>query len=59
LKEGESVTKSFFGRGERKGLGGLSVYLPADGAHDDIATISSTGGWRQFQELLKKAEKKK
>lgn len=54
LKEGESLTKSFFGRGEHKGLGGLSVFLPEPGCHGDATSISTTGGWREFQQLLQK-----
>ena len=56
LKEGESLTKSYFGRGKHSGLGGLSVYLPETGG-GDATTISTTGGWRQFQDLLRKQER--
>lgn len=58
LKEGESVTKSFFGRGKHSGLGGLSVYLPQAGG-GEAATISTEGGWRQFQDLLKNQDREK
>lgn len=52
LKEESELTRSFFGRGVHKGLGGLSVYLPT-GPGGDAATISTNGGWRQFQQLLR------
>ncbi len=53
LKESSTLTRSYFGRAEHRGLGGLSVYLPEAGGSADAATISKAGGWRQFQELLR------
>lgn len=58
LKDGEALTRSYFGRNERKALGGLSVFLPAEGERHDAASISDDGGWRKFQKLLKEASAK-
>lgn len=61
LIDGTALTKSFYGRDERKNLGGLSAFLPAeptDGAKTD-PVISTTGGWRDFQKILRESGAKK
>lgn len=60
LKDGAELTKSYFGRDKHKNLGGLSVFLPTSSTDNaDAATISEAGGWRQFQQLLRKERKGK
>jgi hypothetical protein len=56
LNEGATLTKSFFGRGNHKGLGGLSVFLPEAG---NGTILSAPGAWRQFQELVRAEAKAK
>ena len=55
LKDGAELTKSYFGRDEHKKLGGLSVFLPmTPDDNADAAIPSADGGWRRFQQLLRK-----
>ncbi len=61
LYEGTMLTKSYYGRDDRKNLGGLSAFLPSEpnngGASDPV--LSTTGGWRQFQQILRTEKGKK
>lgn len=56
LYEGTMLTKSFYGRDERKDLGGLSAFLPPEPG-DGEPEVSTTGGWRKFQQHLRKDKK--
>lgn len=61
LIDGTALIKSFFGEGERRrNLGGLSTFLPAgagdDGSADPVP--STNGGWREFQQVLRKSFEK-
>lgn len=61
LIDGTALTKSFYGRDERKTLGGLSAFLPSEASNGGTSdpVLSTEGGWRQFQKILRESGAKK